>query len=442
MSNVGIASWFERADDAVFAVGQKSGIVTCAQWKDAVRRAARSLVDMPAGTPIAIDAGEPYPFTVLLAAVLWTGGIPVLIPGRGAQFEALRDAYDAVIVWESGQTYPKPTLSASRDAIPVSSARLQAPESERRIRLFTSGSSGHPKCVEKTIESMCREAAATARLFGEKAKGSVVLSTVDPRHLYGLTFNVWFALSAGLPIAAERRVYQEQIGMLHCPVSLITTPTFMRMMDTTLVSADLRFVLSAAGPLGSEALERMHQWVPTDVHEIYGSTETGVVASRCHSAGRMNADWQLIDEASLVETPQGWRLDSELLTEGSFLLDDRLEMTGAKTFRLLGRRDRIVKIGEVRLSLSEIERVVKDVLNLEIRALPIASGERTVIGAVVNTSTSSGWTGALPERRVLVSRLSGRLDPLALPRLWRTTPTWPVNDQGKIQTSALWEFFS
>ena len=200
-------------------------------------------------------------------------------------------------------------------------------------------------------------------------------------------------------------------------------------------------VLHTAGVLDDEALSRMHAWTGVAVHEIYGSTETGVVASRRHDAGRMNPAWTLIDEGGLEETEQGWRLASPLLPQGSILLDDRLEMSSDKVFRLLGRRDRIVKIGEIRLSLTEIERVVKEALGLEIRALSVKQAGRTVIGAVVCERTSPGWRGRCPNRIETTAALAGRLNPLARPRLWRHVADWPTDAQGKVVVPMLAELF-
>ena len=189
----------------------------------------------------------------------------------------------------------------------------------------------------------------------------------------------------------------------------------------------------------------MTAWSPSTIYEIYGSTETGVVASRAHEsnalANAQTPDWTLIDEAMLSETADGWILTSPLLPTGVMTLDDQLKLTGERTFHLLGRRDRVVKIGEVRLSLTEIERVVERTLGLVIRALPVVHGERTLIGAVVNEALSPKWTGQLPDRRAVTQALHGTLDPLARPRLWRSVPDWPMNAQGKVETQRLLELF-
>ena len=446
MSKSAFVAWLTGPAHDIVARADDGRPITRRDFARDVLCAARALVGLD-GQRIAIDEGHPYRFAVLLNAVLWSGCTPVLFPGRGAQFEALKDAYDAVLVDASdGVTvYPKLTLVVKMDAEPLTIESLTKPDATRPIRLFTSGSSGTPKCIEKTVGLMDREAEVTTRLFGAVTEGAVVQSTVDPRHLYGLTFNIWFAFSAGRPIATTRRVYQEQLLTLPHPVALITTPTFMRMLETTLAAPVLPFVLSAGGPLSDEAKATLTAWSPSTIYEIYGSTETGVVASRAHEsnalANAQTPDWTLIDEAMLSETADGWILTSPLLPTGVMTLDDQLKLTGERTFHLLGRRDRVVKIGEVRLSLTEIERVVERTLGLVIRALPVVHGERTLIGAVVNEALSPKWTGQLPDRRAVTQALHGTLDPLARPRLWRSVPDWPMNAQGKVETQRLLELF-
>ena len=442
MSKMSFVAWLRGpADDIVAYRDDGEAISRCEFVKD-VCVAARALVGFE-GQTIAIDEGHPYRFTVLLCAVLWSGCTPVLLPGRGAQFEALQASYDAVLIdsVDVPNTYPKTVLIVKSNSEPLSLEGLKAPHANHPIQLFTSGSSGTPKCIEKTVGLMDREADVTTRLFRSVTEGTVIQSTVDPRHLYGLTFNVWFAMSAGRPMATTRRVYQEQLLTLPSPVALITTPTFMRMLETSLAAPTLPFVLSAGGPLSAEAKATLKAWSPSTIYEIYGSTETGVVASRAHKDSDETPDWTLIDEGALNETPEGWVLSSPLLTNGVLTLDDRLTMTGERTFRLLGRRDRVVKIGEVRLSLTEVERVVERRLGLVIRALPIEQGDRTFIGAVVNEKLSPQWQGALPDRRAVTKALYGVLDPLARPRLWRSVEDWPINAQGKVETQRLLELF-
>ncbi len=446
-----VAHWLEGppdASDAPASISADGAVTTRAEFVREVRAAAGVLRDLPPGSRVAIDADAPHAFAVLLAAVLWTGAVPVLFAGRGDQYERLLDEYDVVLTTECGKTFPKPALCATLRACPKDekptasdSLELRAPEAQRPLILFTSGSSGTPKRIEKTVGLMSREAEITQRLFGPLLEGTVLAATVDPRHLYGLTFAVWMARRTGVPVADARTVYQEQLLEFNRPVALVTTPTFMRMIDADLPRPRIAFCLTAAGVLDEAALSRMHAWTGAAVHEIYGSTETGVVASRRHEAGVIHHDWTLIDEGRLEEDADGWRLASPLLPQRTMHLDDRLEMKSDHVFRLLGRRDRIVKIGEMRLSLTEIERVVKDVLDLDIRAIPVAQQGRTVIGAVICEHTSPGWRGRCPNRIETTAALVGRLDPLARPRLWRHVPDWPTDAQGKVVVPMLARLF-
>ena len=212
MSKRAFVAWLTGPAHDIVARADDGRPITRRDFARDVLCAARALVGLD-GQRIAIDEGHPYRFAVLLNAVLWSGCTPVLFPGRGAQFEALKDAYDAVLVDASdGVTvYPKLTLVVKMDAEPLTIESLTKPDATRPIRLFTSGSSGTPKCIEKTVGLMDREAEVTTRLFGAVTEGAVVQSTVDPRHLYGLTFNIWFAFSAGRPIATTRRVYHAQL---------------------------------------------------------------------------------------------------------------------------------------------------------------------------------------------------------------------------------------
>ena len=187
----------------------------------------------------------------------------------------------------------------------------------------------------------------------------MIAATVDPRHLYGLTFAVWMAMTTGTPVADARTVYQEQLLEFDRPVALVTTPTFMRMLDTALERPRIAFCPDGRGRARRRGALACTPGRASPCTKSTAAPETGVVASRRHDAGRMNPAWTLIDEGGLEETEQGWRLASPLLPPRQHPADDRLEMSSDKVFRLLGRRDRIVKIGEIRLSLTEIERVVK-----------------------------------------------------------------------------------
>ena len=85
--------------------------------------------------------------------------------------------------------------------------------------------------------------------------------------------------------------------------------------------------------------------------EIYGSSETGGIGCRERATG-----WTLFPGMKLTSAGNRWRLDSPYLPEGlMFYLDDNISLAENGRFLLHGRADRIVKIEEKRLSLTEME---------------------------------------------------------------------------------------
>jgi 3-hydroxymyristoyl/3-hydroxydecanoyl-(acyl carrier protein) dehydratase len=129
-----------------------------------------------------------------------------------------------------------------------------------------------------------------------------------------------------------------------------------------------------------------------------------------------------------------------------FVMGDRIEPLSDGSFRLAGRIDRTVKIGEKRLSLPEMERELEaDALVAEaaLLVLPRAGEER--VHAVV-TLTGTG-RARLREggRRALAARLGERLaaswDRVLLPRGWRFVDELPRDAQGKLPVEALAALF-
>lgn len=125
---------------------------------------------------------------------------------------------------------------------------------------------------------------------------------------------------------------------------------------------------------------------------------------------------------------------------GECSLDDNLEFTAEGLFHLLGRRDRIIKIEEKRVSLSEIERRLLALPEIaDVAVVPIVRAGRLVLGAVVvlkDPASSlkkykSHWRDTLKQW----------LEPVAIPRYWRSVESIALNTQSKRAWAQLQELF-
>jgi acyl-coenzyme A synthetase/AMP-(fatty) acid ligase len=128
-------------------------------------------------------------------------------------------------------------------------------------------------------------------------------------------------------------------------------------------------------------------------------------------------------------------------------MGDRVDLRQDGSLELLGRADRVAKIEDKRVSLSEIERrlrehaFVKDAV-----AVPLEDERRQYVGVVVEL-TDAGRAALLERGKRAVSMtlrgaLRGRIDAVALPRVYRYPTTIPVDAQGKRQLAALGALFA
>jgi 3-hydroxymyristoyl/3-hydroxydecanoyl-(acyl carrier protein) dehydratase len=128
-------------------------------------------------------------------------------------------------------------------------------------------------------------------------------------------------------------------------------------------------------------------------------------------------------------------------------MGDRAERLPDGSFRLLGRSDRTVKIGEKRLSLPEMEKDLAQhpaLSEAALLVLPQASQPR--VHAVVVLSEIGRalliQAGRRALGRALAAHLAARWDAVLLPRVWRTVDALPRNAQGKLPVESLAALFT
>ena len=383
------------------------------------------------------DAGELA--IALLAA--WQAKIDVVLPGD-AQPQTRERLAGLVDCWLDH-------LDEQVDATPLAPRSIDLDQCA--LTLSTSGSSGEPKLIEKTLRQLHNEVQALEHLWGAQLGDSSVIGSVAAQHIYGLLFRVLWPLCAGRPFVRRAQPFPEdmQLASLAQPAfSWIASPALLKRMGDNLDWPALRAVrqiFSSGGALPTAAAEQLHarlgQW-PT---EVYGSSETGGIGWR--QRHQVQTPWTTLPGVEVRVGP-----DQCLLLRSPFLptaewLDcaDRILMTGAG-FELLGRQDRVVKLEEKRISLDEVEARLQGLAEVEAAAvLPLQQGQRQILGAVLVLSEAgaSRWAELGPGRFLLALRQQLRpwLEPVALPRSVRRVEQMPVNAQGKRPWPQLKELF-
>ncbi|MGC6389256.1 AMP-binding protein [Ewingella sp. S1.OA.A_B6] len=391
---------------------------------------------------------DSYQFCVALLALLHAAKVPILLGHhRHAQLIEQREHFDAALsdisldlpcaVW---------SLSDEGNVTP----ELPSVSDSAYLTLFTSGSTGEPRRIVKRVKAMDREAEWLAQLWGEQIDGCLIRASVSHQHLYGLTFRIWLGQALGIPFECEMVAFPEQLArnVVHNNQRsvFITSPAFLQRLDTQLPAPPTALVISAGGPLTQKAAQLVHRWLGVNVDEIYGSTETGVMAWRSRQT---DAQWQRFPGVKFERDLQdNWCVMSPLIAspEG-FMLDDRLIFAPDGTFQLDGRHDRVVKIEEKRISLSEIERRLAALDGIDQAVvLLVQRGTRQCIGVVLVLNSTGlhllNQFGRGVQIRRWRQQLSDWLEPVAIPRYWRIVSEIPLNQQSKRSWPALQELFN
>ena len=306
--------------------------------------------------------------------------------------------------------------------------------------LFTSGSTGEPAAIRKSLRQLDAEVDALDAVFGPLAgDDALVHGTVSHQHIYGLLFRILWPLSSRRAFAPMRIAYNEQLTTLGpTPVVLVASPAHLKRLPETQdwqpLSSALRVVFSSGGPLPVDAgLAVKRLWGQAAI-EVFGSTETGGIAWRRGDGSR--ASWQPLPDVE-------WRVQDGLLDVRSphlpssewWSTSDRAHDIGDGRFELLGRADRIVKLEERRISLDAIQSRLQDSGLLDEVRVVALPGHRILL-AVAAVPSADGQAlldadGRPALAAMLRSWLDGHCDPIALPRRWRFVPALPVDARGK-----------
>jgi hypothetical protein len=131
-----------------------------------------------------------------------------------------------------------------------------------------------------------------------------------------------------------------------------------------------------------------------------------------------------------------------------FVTGDRAELDGRGGFTLLGRADRVIKVGEKRLALPDMEdrlRAHASVSDAALLTLDKGSGEPRVAAVIV--PSPAAWEAISSDGRralakTLTEELAAHFERVLLPRAWRFVAALPSNAQGKLPQDALRALFA
>ena len=378
-----------------------------------------------------------YLFALSFAAALIQGAVSLFPPNRlAATCHAIALDYPgAHCVTDTpveGLDLPVQTIrepSTGDDGVPP----VPPIETDRLAFVaFTSGSTGGPRPQPKYWGDLVGCAVAAARRFGF-GPGHSIVATVPPQHMYGLELSILVPLVTGARISAARPFFpadiQAALGRAPGSRVLVTTPVHLRAcVDADLQWPALDLVISATAPLPVELAEQAETLWSTRVCEIYGSTESGSIASRETCRDPL---WRWYDGVRAERDGESVSVCAPYI-HGRVPLADLLADEPDGRFRLIGRSAEMIKVGGKRASLAELNQRLNAIDGVADGVFVAPDSDRDQVGRLAVIAVAPGL-----DRRAIIAGLAGRIDPVFHPRRVVFVDRLPRNEAGKLPREAL-----
>ncbi len=393
---------------------------------------------LPPGVPIVNLCEGRYEFAVSFAAVAANGQCNLLPSSRAPQAVAdlLQAHPHSVAINGPKDTALHDACRPLPDFKPAQAAAMPVIAADQCVAIgHTSGSTGQPTAHRKTwgqlLASNARNHAVLAHVLGDRFQ---IIATVPSQHMYGLEMSVLLPLGSEVSVACERPFFAADvvacIESLPTPRTLVTTPLHLRaLLDADIAIPQLNAIVSATAPLPYELACAVEERTGAAVIELFGSTETCVIAHR-HPA--QEQAWTLHDDVEMYAQPDGTRISAPWLPD-DVLLADLLEQPDPRHFHLRGRHADQLEIAGKRASLSDINRRLLAMPGVEDAAVVQldrgqAHGAQRLAALVVAPGLSD---------RQILNRLREQIDPVFLPRPLHLVDQLPRNAIGKLPRDKL-----
>lgn len=396
-----------------------------------------SQLGLEVGDRVVMAVGNGPLFPATLAAILHSGGSPLLVHAETPPAELKRTAlrYGARYVFCDGRSEAelKPVLKATdvldsdgwaqalwgtvNDADP---AFQRDYESLPAVPLHpTSGTTGVPKVAARPGPCAVAEGVHYVEAIGIDSR-DVILAVAPMSHAYAYGHGVMVPLLTGASCVAMRRFNVKRLHQAVEQFKISLLPAVPAMLDMLIfgpanrLRRHVRHVLTAGSPLSERTARNFHRASGLSVRPLYGTTETGVIAVvRQADLGKFGGCvGQLFPEVEVDirrdedhhDLPPGTgtvyvrstsmmagylaheNLDSSPLVDGWFKTGDLGLLDADGAVYLKGRETEVINVSGLKVVPSEVEEVIAALPGVaEVKVYPgqHASGVQFVKAAVV-----------------------------------------------------------
>ena len=324
--------------------------------------------------------------------------------------------------------------------------------------LHTSGSTGTPKPIQLTRAQMQASARLTGQTLGLQA-GDTALVCLNISYVAGVMMLVR-GLELGLPMTIIEPSGNPLFGL---------DPATDRFAFTALVPLQLQTILDAnptttqfdqrsilngmkailvGGAATSLALEQGLQTITAPVYATYGMTETvSHIALRRLNGLEATDLFTALEGVTLgVDERDCLHITSAATSFERVQTNDVVDLLDARHFRLLGRADRVINSGGVKIQPEQVEQVIQQALTAHSYSLPrffVAGlsderlGQRVVLVYEQRVADNEAHPNFTAETLSAVQgAIRQTLGHYSIPKEWIAVPQFIETPTGKIDQKA------
>ncbi|GFN30748.1 AMP-binding protein [Paenibacillus xylaniclasticus] len=329
------------------------------------------------GSLVALRVSNSFTYIFLLYAIWKQGAQAMLIDPRlkPAEASALLDAYQPnYYVFSASQSVTTAVFQEEVDVEIKEYCAETVHRPEQVLVLFTSGSTGLPKAIGRTVEDLVWD---MLKLTNEPllSADDRVLGLTPLSHTYGLLNAMLQTLLVGAtlhfaPSNQSRHILhtlrEERITVMY------GVPFHYRLLADAIDEEPLpclKHAISAGEALDMQVHERFYAKYGVSIGQQYGMSETGVLSMDWNgrspeSVGEVLPGVQLsIIEGEirvkLAASPYIGDQGSDRYVDGWFRTNDAGSIDASNRVSVHGRIDTMVSIGGLKVNMMEVEAVIK-----------------------------------------------------------------------------------
>lgn len=377
------------------------------------------------GCLVAVGSNDPMVYLGAVLHAMATDGSVLLLPSETPPHTALMQAQHAGahLLLTGG----KPQV------VPLRSDRSRG---EASLYQFTSGTTGTPKLIRRTWQSVQEEIIHYNAALGASPEETPIV-LVPLSHSFGLITGVLAALERGSdPAIITGQNPKLAIRTIKStPQSIVYAVPFMLQLLLTLSGDKLTFnrVVASGAPLTQGLLEKLKR-CSAHVLQQYGSTETGALSLAFNPSSTTDVGSPLAHVyLSVSKTGEDPGEVAALIGGHWYRTYDCGYWDEANHLHILGRADELINVSGYKVIPSEVEEVILSCPG--IKEVVVYRSRHPVWGDAVKAMIVAEEMQMTPE--MVKSWCVDKLAPYKIPRHIEFAAEIPRNERGKISRTLL-----